>query len=56
MIDDELERMFPASAGMIPPSTTGTSTPKNVPRKRGDDPTASAAMASAGQCSPQARG
>ena len=51
-----MRRVFPASAGMIPPEQEAGDTTPGVPRKRGDDPDMDINFSYASWCSPQARG
>ena len=50
------QRVFPASAGMIPGSSRSSTTVIRVPRKRGDDPDTKQTLQNERRCSPQARG
>ena len=48
--------MFPAHAGMIPMYLAGKDAVRNVPRTRGDDPSALLLSMSSPLCSPHTRG
>ena len=53
---DEVNIVFPASAGMIPWRSGSRPLRSCVPRKRGDDPIKAYLHSTEKMCSPQARG